>query len=72
MTNVDTRNAVDLALDPDCIDKLRSERDEWKKLAGELRNRESRIGGILSDVNWDSSDQVLEALIAIDKIVNES
>ncbi len=45
------------------------ELEEWKSLAGELRVQESRISGIIMDVNWDSEDQVKEALRAISEII---
>lgn len=46
------------------------ERHEWRELAGALRNQESRIQGIIADVNWDSPEQISEALKAIDELVN--
>ncbi len=44
--------------------------EEWRELAAELRVQESRISGLLCDVNWCSDDQVREALVAINDIIN--
>lgn len=42
----------------------------WKTLAGALRNHESRIQGIIADVDWTDPDAMSGALEDIDALVN--
>ncbi len=52
------------------IVRLTAERDEWKALAGALRNHESRIQGILADLDYGEPTAAWLALADIAKLVD--